>query len=1617
MAEVFDLRALVSADVSPFEKAMDTSASSVTSSLSLINTAANAYIGSGFIRTLIKATNTAYEFEQVMADISSISSVNTEKMAKSIRGLDNVYGKLSDVANSAYEIISSGFDKSSDEVLHFQKIISTTAKTIRADIDATTNAMTTLANAYGIPIENVQKISDMLFVTVREGKANGNELARTLGLVTNTAAEAGVTLAEMAATISILSRTQSASQSMIGFNQMLNSLIKPTQEAQREAERWGIEIGAAALQSKGFTAILTEMHEKIGGNVEAINAILGNIRAMRAGTALTGRQFENFIQVLREAEREIGTGVSLEAFAKQTATAQQALKDLAVQADKTYETIGKDFEPITKNLVEAAESILKSFQDASPLRRWNLYASALYVTLNGIRKVVRDTMGHLAKIGNSMGGSLSAGNPDMRIAQYNHATLKRQLAQHDATFTPFSELAGYSVGVGGGLTAGGTTYGAFSPEEIKDHYRLMQKRMSEQHILMQDRISAERKIIADKIRIEHDGIDSIKDSYGKYRDEMNRHLRDVRAYHAEALDSLRKSQSKLSKLSVWDYTDSSAIMRPYDKTVFAGSGGRSFYNARMSRELSTASMQYATMVTEADIDKVLQKNLNPLKSDIQDMAKANISSMYHLIHDEQGNVSEAIDPKTRKRVSYDDLVAEEAHRISEGYRSARLVHNTFTAEQIKGTLSYEQQQKSLTESISKQKATVDSYKQAIERGTQALEQQKAVVTESVRLSRERIKALKYDMSMLDDTKVEERKRYNLEIQAVKERLKADLRAYNDQKRNNADRLELQRKIAQAEAQLLAMEDARMRLLVQKRGELAAVMRGVVGNGLRSGSPAQGAILRDLLYDPTARNVAMSMYRDSDGSTTKEGRKAHRALALQRLNFRKGTDVGMDDLGRMYELNKALEHPIVTLRKMNLTFSKIANGAAFLPLLISTAVEGFNVGKEIAEHFKLADTELFKFVGKLKVFNAIPGFGNLKTDVRDAEDVEPELMKHNRELNSKLILRMEKEGGLTESAAALEMRQMALAKTTDELIAQYKRLISKTNTKVDSKQDTYETLDAAMAKDLAGNTETELNAKQLDIIGKSRVARTSQLEALNKETTFSTLFGRYQTLNDTITQDDFNRLISQRKMSDMRKVGDELIKRSANIGFANNSLLVRSSAFQSRSAEEVQQLRDAYVTIVTNMVKGIIRDAENATKLSPAKAGKLNRQANEIKEQYLDRNIKVANDRYTNAIAKSQSASAKRARERELDAAVGYDSGTSTALSNYGGAINTFLYDTQVTYDEREKAYTQLQAEGEAIRKKFKEQGLGEAAISKRMTSFEGNLITAHKQLKEARAQLDKQANGLIEASAKELEEYKTELEAQGIEEGSTEYVAMREKQLKRAISTLNDIIDNTLNKQIKDKLGARVAEIEGEMQDVYNTKAQKDAERRSQRLSAGEIGEATATVEEIADLRSQRSRLQEHIAELSESNVYGKQGRIKTAQNELARISLKLAESMNKLDDTTRKLSDSMYSTMHNSLTKYDSSMSRFEVGRMSNNTLFHNLNMLSRITGPELTKQSLMPVTSRSGARYRDSQSRLKAEQDVYASIDSYIMSKKYEEANIGKAVTNIYDYIRNNNKIMVSK
>lgn len=388
---VLSLQSVLTADNSPFNNAMDASARKVESAFGRMHTAAVTALGSGVIREFIRASKAANEFGQKLADIASISEFNMQKVRSSILAMGNEYGRVSRIADSMYETISSGIRGSEAEIANYVKTAAAAAKAIRADVYSTASVMTTLANAYAMPAKEVTKIADMLFVAVREGKASGQDFSRTLGLVSNTAAEAGVRLEELGVAAAVLSRTQSASQSLIGLNQLLNSIIKPTQEAAAEARYWGIELNATALKTKGLAAILTELHDKTGGNVRAINAMLGNIRAMRAGVALTGSQYENFIEVLEKARTEIGAGVHAKAFEIQTKTAQQALLNFQAQADKTRIQIGTDFEEINKALYNFGEAFLKSFSDsgdnkAHTLARWVTYLSAASVAVSALIK-------------------------------------------------------------------------------------------------------------------------------------------------------------------------------------------------------------------------------------------------------------------------------------------------------------------------------------------------------------------------------------------------------------------------------------------------------------------------------------------------------------------------------------------------------------------------------------------------------------------------------------------------------------------------------------------------------------------------------------------------------------------------------------------------------------------------------------------------------------------------------------------------------------------------------------------------------------------------------------------------------------------------------------------------------------------------------------------------------------------------------------------------------------------------------------------------------------------------------------------------------------------------------
>ncbi|NLP25706.1 MAG: hypothetical protein GX382_14440, partial [Syntrophomonadaceae bacterium] len=82
-------------------------------------------------------------------------------------------------------------------------------------------------------------------------------------------------------------------------------------------------------------------------------------------------------------------------------------------------------------------------------------------------------------------------------------------------------------------------------------------------------------------------------------------------------------------------------------------------------------------------------------------------------------------------------------------------------------------------------------------------------------------------------------------------------------------------------------------------------------------------------------------------------------------------------------------------------------------------------------------------------------------------------------------------------------------------------------------------------------------------------------------------------------------------------------------------------------------------------------------------------------------------------------------------------------------------------------------------------------------------------------------------------------------------------------------------------------------------------------------------------------------------------------------------------------------------------------------NALYHAVNILGMMSGPSNLARLTAPTMSMQDPFTLGKAQ--KAQQSLAATMDSYLMSQKYEQANVGKTVTKIYDFISKNNAIVL--
>lgn len=244
------------------------------------------------------------QYSRSLAEVSTLIEGTEEEMAyldRQARELAGTFGgTATQQAQAFYQAISAGAGsvQEANELLAVANRLAVGGVT---DVTTAVDGLTTVMNAYRSSGLGASEASDILFTGVRAGKTTIAELSAALGQVVPTSASVGIGLDEIvSATAALTASGQSTSQAITGIRQAMVSVISPTSEAQKLAERIGLDFSVTALRAKGLAGFLDEVRTRTGGSQEAMAQLFGSVEALNAVLALTGDAGVTFNQTLQD---------------------------------------------------------------------------------------------------------------------------------------------------------------------------------------------------------------------------------------------------------------------------------------------------------------------------------------------------------------------------------------------------------------------------------------------------------------------------------------------------------------------------------------------------------------------------------------------------------------------------------------------------------------------------------------------------------------------------------------------------------------------------------------------------------------------------------------------------------------------------------------------------------------------------------------------------------------------------------------------------------------------------------------------------------------------------------------------------------------------------------------------------------------------------------------------------------------------------------------------------------------------------------------------------------------------------------------------------------------------
>ncbi len=411
--KVFDLYAEISLDNSSYMEGLKTSENAGKSFESTVKgNTSKAKIGFDSLSTAVSACKSAltaigigFSIDKVVKGLSEAYN-EANKLDEKLRGASTLYGnvavdqtKLVDnlksislqtgeslevLGQTVYDAMSAGVQPTED-MADVLKVVASSSKLAKAGFTDTNTAMKaslSVINAYGMGIENINKVSDILLNTQNLGVTTVGELSNALSKVTPVASAFGVSIENVTSALAIMTKQGTNTEvASTGLSSILSELGKSGTTASENLQKASESAGLAETSFKDLLSsgkslgdILDIMADYAEQNNLSLVDMFSSIEAGKSALQITNAGAEEFNKTLDSMET--ATGLVSESFEKMVTPSQRL--DSAIATLKT--TIGEKLKPAVDSAKTALANLLTKMTGQVD------YSSTYETTLNNLAK-------------------------------------------------------------------------------------------------------------------------------------------------------------------------------------------------------------------------------------------------------------------------------------------------------------------------------------------------------------------------------------------------------------------------------------------------------------------------------------------------------------------------------------------------------------------------------------------------------------------------------------------------------------------------------------------------------------------------------------------------------------------------------------------------------------------------------------------------------------------------------------------------------------------------------------------------------------------------------------------------------------------------------------------------------------------------------------------------------------------------------------------------------------------------------------------------------------------------------------------------------------------------------